>query len=80
MPKKQVLPDYETDQMMELIRQHIHNHLDRKMLVWRLIHGYTFREITDMIWLKEGIKLEEKTVRNRIHKAEEIVFRYLPSK
>lgn len=22
MPKKQVLPDYETDQMMELIRQH----------------------------------------------------------
>ena len=78
MPKKTPLPDYETDQMMELIRQHIHNILDRKMLVWRLIHGYTFSQITEMVWEKEGIKFEEKTVRNRIHKGEEIVFRHIP--
>ena len=78
MPKKQVLPDYETDQMMELIRQHVHNHIDRKMLVWRLIHGYTFNEITDMLWQKEQIKFEEKTVRTRIHKQEEVLFRHLP--
>ena len=78
MPKKQVLPDYETDQMMELIRQHVHNHVDRKMLVWRLIHGYTFNEITDMLWQKEQIKFEEKTVRTRIHKQEEVLFRHLP--
>lgn len=79
MPKKQVLPEYETDQMMELIRQHIHNYLDRKMLVMRLIHGYTFSQITDMMQEKEGIRFEEKTVRIRIHKAEETVFRHLPS-
>ena len=62
MPKKTPLPEYETDQMTELIRQHIHNILDRKMLVWRLIHGYTFSQITEMVWEKEGIKFEEKTV------------------
>ena len=63
---------------MELIRQHVHNHIDRKMLVWRLIHGYTFNEITDMLWQKEQIKFEEKTVRTRIHKQEEVLFRHLP--
>ena len=78
MPKKQALPDYETDQMMELIRQHVHNHIDRKMLVLRLIHGYTFNEITDLLWQKEHIKFEEKTVRTRIHKQEEVLFRHLP--
>ena len=79
MPKQTPLPEYTTDQMMELIRQHIHNILDRKLLVWRLIHGYTFSQITQMVWDKEGIKFEEKTVRTRIHKGEEIVFRHLPS-
>ena len=79
MPKQTPLPEYETDQMMELIRQHIHNIVDRKLLVWRLIHGYTFKQITDMLWEKDKIRFEEKTVRIRIHKAEEIVFRHLPS-
>lgn len=78
MPKKQVLREYTTDQMMELIRQHVHNHLDRKMLVMRLIHGYTFKEITDMMWQKEHIKFEEKTIRTRIHKHEDILFRHIP--
>ena len=78
MPKKQVLPEYTTDQMMELIRQYVHDVIDRKMLVWRLIHGYTFDKITQMVWEKEGVRFEEKTVRTRIHKQEEILFRHLP--
>ena len=78
MPKKQPLPEYTTDQMMEAIRQYVHDQLDRKMLVWRLIHGYTFSKITQLVWEKEGVKFEEKTVRNRIHKYEDILFRHLP--
>lgn len=78
MPKKQPLPEYTTDQMMEAIRQYVHDILDRKMLVWRLIHGYTFSKITRLVWEKEGVRFEEKTVRNRIHKYEDTLFRHLP--
>lgn len=39
MPKQQPLPDYETDQIIELIKQRIHNKLDRKMLYCALWTG-----------------------------------------
>lgn len=78
MPKKELLPDYETDQMVELIRQHIHNRVDRRMLVLRLIDGCTFSHISQMIYDEFGTLYEEKTVRTRIHKAETIVFSKLP--
>ena len=77
MPKKQKLPEYETDQAIELIRQRIHNKLDRKMLYWRLIDGDTFEAILDKVFDEEGIRTV-KTVRNRIHKGEEILFKHLP--
>ena len=77
MPKKIVLPEYETDQVIELIRQRIHNKLDRKMLYWRLVDGDTFGEILDKVYGKEKINTD-KAVRNRIHKGEEIIFRNFP--
>ena len=72
MPKQQPLPEYQTDQIVELIRQHIHNQFDRKMLYYRLVNGMTFEQI--------GFKIgmTTKTVRLRIHKGEEILFRHLP--
>ena len=77
MPKKQPLPDYTTDQIVELIRQYVHDKLDRKMLYWRLVDGDTFEEILNKVFNKEGIRTV-KTVRNRIHKGEEELFRHLP--
>ena len=77
MPKKQVLPEYETDQIVELIRQHVHNKLDRKMLYWRLVDGDTFESILDKVFNEEGIRTV-KTVRTRIHKGEDILFRHIP--
>lgn len=77
MPKTQHLPDYTTDQAVELIRQRIHNKLDRKMLYWRLIDGDTFEAILDKVFDEDGIRTV-KTVRNRIHKGEEILFRDFP--
>ena len=77
MPKQKPLPEYTTDEIMELIKQHVHNKLDRKMLYWRLIDGDTFEGILNKVFNEEGIRTV-KTVRNRIHKGEEIIFRHIP--
>ena len=77
MPKQNQLPDYTTDQITELIKQHIHNKLDRKMLYWRLVDGDTFECILNKVFNEEGIRTV-KTVRNRIHKGEEIIFKHIP--
>lgn len=71
------LPEYETDQIVELIKQHIHDKLDRKMLYWRLVDGDTFEEILNKIFNEDKIRTV-KTVRNRIHKGEQILFKHLP--
>lgn len=77
MPKRLPLPEYTTDQVIELIRQRIHKKLDRKMLYWRLIDGDTFEAILDKVFNEDGIRTV-KTVRNRIHKGEEILFKDFP--
>ena len=77
MPKQKPLPDYTTDEITSLIKQHIHNKLDRKMLYWRLVDGDTFESILNKVFNEEGIRTV-KTVRNRIHKGEEIIFRHIP--
>ena len=74
MPKQQAIPDYETDQVIELIKQRIHNKLDRKMLYLRLVDGDTFEEILSKVYNMDKIRTV-KTVRTRIHKGEEILFK-----
>ena len=74
MPKQQRLPDYTTDEVIELIKQRIHNKLDRKMLYWRLVDGDTFEEILGKVFNMDKIRTV-KTVRNRIHRGEEILFK-----
>ena len=77
MPRVLHHPDYTTDQIVELIKQRIHNKLDRQMLYWRLVDGETFEEILGRIWDRDKIRTV-KTVRNRIHKGEEILFKDFP--
>ena len=77
MARTQHLPEYKTDQIVELIKQHIHNKLDRQMLYWRLVDGETFEEILNRVFNMDKIRTV-KTVRNRIHKCEEILFSKLP--
>ena len=77
MAKQNPLPNYTTDQITGLIKQHIHNKLDRRMLYWRLVDGDTFDEILDKVFDEEKIRTV-KTVRNRIHKGEEILFKHIP--
>jgi DNA-directed RNA polymerase specialized sigma24 family protein len=64
--------EYTNSQIRDLIAEHIHNSDDRKMLQFRLIDGMTFENI--------GFELgmTTKTVRIRIHKGEEILFKHIP--
>ena len=73
----EVRHEYTTDQIVELIRQHIHNKLDRKMLYWRLVDGDTFEEILSKVDGMDKIRTV-KTVRVRIHKCEAVLFKHLP--
>ena len=71
------LPDYGTDQIVELIKQHIHNKVDRKMLYWRLVDGDTFECILGKVFEQDGIQTV-KTVRTRIYKGEQILYDHFP--
>ena len=64
--------EYTNSQVRELIAEYCHNADDRRMLQLRLIDGMTFEQI--------GFEMgmTTKTVRKRIHKQEEILFKHIP--
>ena len=64
--------EYTNSQIRDLISEHIHNADNRRMLQLRLIDGMTFEQI--------GFEMgmTTKTVRIRIHKGEEILFKHIP--
>ena len=64
--------EYSNSQIRELIAEYIHNMQDRKMLSLRLIDGMTI----EAIGFEMG--MTTKTVRKRIHKQEEVLFRHIP--
>ena len=64
--------EYTNSQIRELVKEHIHSEIDRQMVYDRLVNGYTFDR------LSEKYGLDIKTVRKRVHRSEEIVFKHLP--
>lgn len=64
--------EYTNSLIRELIADYIHNAVDRQMLSMRLIDGMTF----EAIGFEMG--MTTKTVRLRIHKCEEILFKHVP--
>ena len=64
--------EYTNSQARELIAEHIHNSVDRKMVYERLVNGLTFEKISEIY------QLDVKTVRKRIHKCENELFRHIP--
>ena len=64
--------EYTNSQIRSLIAEHCHNADDRRMLELRLIDGLTF----ESIGFEMG--MATKTVRVRIHRQEQILFRHLP--
>ena len=64
--------EYTNSQIKALILEHIHNSVDRRMAYLRLVDGLTFEKIS------EDVKMDVKTVRKRIHKCENELFRHIP--
>ena len=64
--------EYTNSQIRELVAEHIHNQVDRKMVFDRLVNGLTFEKISEIY------QLDVKTVRKRIHRCEDIIFRHIP--
>ena len=66
------MKEYTNSQIRELIAEYIHNSTDRKLVFERLVNGLVFEKISEMY------QLDVKTVRKRIHKCEEIIFKHIP--
>ena len=64
--------DYTNSQIRELVAEYLHNSVDRKMVFDRLVNGYTFEKISEIY------QLDVKTVRKRIHKGEDEIFKHIP--
>lgn len=64
--------EYTNSQIKALIMEYIHNSTDRKAVYLRLVDGMTFEKIA------EEVQLDVKTVRKRIHKCENELFRHIP--
>ena len=64
--------EYTNSLIKTLIAEHIHNSVDRKMVFERLVNGLTFEKIAEIA------ELDVKTVRKRIHKCENELFRHIP--
>ena len=65
-------PEYSNSQIKHLIQEFIHDEDDRRMLFMRLVNGKTFEAIA------AAVQMDVKTVRKRIHKGEETLFRHIP--
>ena len=64
--------EYTNSQIRELVKEHIHSEVDRSLVFDRLVNGYTFEK------LSMKYQLDVKTVRKRVHRCEEILFKHLP--
>ena len=64
--------EYTNSQIRELVAEHIHNATDRKMVFERLVNGLTFEKISEIY------QMDVKTVRKRVHRCEEAIFRHIP--
>ena len=72
MPKASPRPEYGNEQITALIKEHIHDKTDRRMLYLRLVDGDTIGEIASKVGM------DDKTVWRRLHKGERELFRHLP--
>lgn len=65
--------DYLNSQIKELIKEWIHDEVDRKILYLRLVNGLSFNAIAQIV------KRDPKTVREHVVKQEKELFKHLPN-
>lgn len=72
MPTCRQRPKYSNGQITELIKEHIHNELDQKMLYLKLVKGKSNIEIAGII------QRDQKTVWRHLREGEKELFSHLP--
>ena len=72
MPKCRPHPKYTNSQITELIKEHIHDELDQKILYLKFVKGKTNEAIA------ETVGRDTKTVYRRLRKNENELFSNLP--
>ena len=72
MPKVYQRPKYGNKQIKDLIMEHIHNKVDRKMLYMHLVDGDTIADIA------EAVGLDNKTVWRRLRDGQKEIFSHIP--
>lgn len=68
-----MIPEYTNSQMSALIDEHIHSERDRAILKRRLIDGIIYEDIA------YEFGLSERRVKTIIYKAQERLFKHIPS-
>ena len=64
--------EYTNSQIREAIAEYIHSERDRKILCLRLIDGYVFEKIAEIM------EMSPRQIRTIVHKNENILFKHFP--
>lgn len=64
--------EYTNSRIRELIEEYIHNKRDRAILEARLIDGFTFEQIAELV------ELSPRQVRTIVHRCETELFKHCP--
>ena len=74
MSKTQDLPDYGNQQITEIIKEYVHDKVDRKILYLRFVDGLSLSKIGTIVGM------DKTTVWDHIQKQEKILFAHIPYK
>ena len=70
--EKEHLPKYGNQQITEIIKEYVHDKVDRKMLYLRFVDGLSLSQIATVL------KLDKKTVWTHIREQEKEIFSHIP--
>jgi DNA-directed RNA polymerase specialized sigma24 family protein len=64
--------EYTNSMIRSIIEEHIHSEKDRTILCRRLIDGWTYREIAELV------EMDESTCRRKVYKLQNRIFKHFP--
>ena len=77
MKRKYRLEDITNAQISEAVDTWIHSKRDRIILKLKLIDGFTYSQICDILYKEHGIELSERQLQNIVYKAESVLFKHI---
>ena len=72
MPNASHRPDYGNQQITEIIKEYVHDKVDRRILYLYFVDGLSLSQIGD------AVGLNKKTVWTHLQKQEKVIFSHIP--